>query len=207
MARVIQTMIGKMASDVRVVLQEDEESGGEEMGEMIQAKTTMAEVQAEVKQVYAVLVLLTSGLFECAPAMLRLVAAMESMKKIIPIIIDTADPDHAFQFPTDEWYLQQLPALYARDAVFYKEHNIPLDNLAETIRAMLMKLAVRFTENESGHAQRASIRTVVDRYLSTRHKAASATVEEQTTAGVLISRRHDAASNNQVMPLNTANGE
>ena len=77
---------------------------------------------------------------------------------------------------------------------------MPLDNLADAIQAMVMKLAVRFTENESGHAQRASVRTLVERYMSKGRNRRPAG-HEQATAGVMISRRHEA-QNNQVMPVN-----
>jgi hypothetical protein len=102
-----------------------------------------------------------------------------------------ADPDETFVFPDDTWYLQKLPVLYQRDAATYKAHHVPLVNLATAIQELVMKLAVRFTENESGHSQRASIISVVNRYLSSSGEAPSVDERAQATAGVMVSRRHD----------------
>ena len=81
--------------------------------------------------------------------------------------------------------------IYQRDAATYKAHHVPLVNLATAIQELVMKLAVRFTENESGHSQRASIISVVNRYLSSSGEAPSVDERARATAGVMVSRRHD----------------
>jgi hypothetical protein len=91
--------------------------------------------------------------------MIQLPHAVESSALIIiiPLIIDTADPKGAFTFPDDMWYLQSLLELYAHNAAIYKAHNVTLHKLADAIQALRMKLAVKFTENESARTQKASI--------------------------------------------------
>ena len=157
-ARIIKRMIPKLAPGVTVMIPEDTPQGKD--GRSLRTE------KGQVQKADAVVVLLSKGVLRSASATVRLVEVIKSKKTLIPIIIDPADPDNAFTFPDDTWYLEQLPDLYVQDEATFNEHGVSLDMLAESVREMLMKLAVRFTENESGHAQQASIKTIVDRYFS-----------------------------------------
>lgn len=193
MGRVISVMLPKLDPGLHLMIQEDTPQSNDEHEQLVAEQKAVAESDG-------VVIILTKGLFRSTSAMIKLCRAIESAKMIIPIMLDPADSDEIFVFPDDTWYLRTLPSLYKEHADTYKAHHIPLDNLADAIQAMVMKLAVRFTENESGHAQRASVRTLVERYMSKGRNRRPAG-HEQATAGVMISRRHET-QNNQVMPVN-----
>lgn len=178
-AQIIKVMLQNFRPDINMQIDSDHQ----EQAEQVAYNST------SMDRCYGVIVLLSKGVLECAPAMVKLVSAVNSGKRIIPINIDPSNPENAFVFPNDAWYLQKLPVLYQADADIYKAHNIPLDSLAAAIQELVMKLAVRFTENESGHAQRASIISIAQRYLS--GTSGSKMHAEHETAGIQVSRRHE----------------
>ena len=180
-AQIIKVMLQNFRPDINMEIDNDHQ----EEAERIAYNTT------SMDRCYGVMVLLSKGILECAPAMVKLVSAVNSGKRIVPINIDPSNPENAFVFPDDSWYLQKLPVLYQADADIYKAHSIPLDSLAAAIQELVMKLAVRFTENESGHAQRASIISIAQRYLS--RTSESKMDAEHETAGIQVSHRHETA--------------
>jgi hypothetical protein len=97
MARVIQTMLHKAKPNVNVVIEHeatevvaiDGQAGADTLPSSYSAAAEpIYAARAAVRESYGVLVLLTKGLLECAPAMVQLVTAVESGKRIMPIIID-----------------------------------------------------------------------------------------------------------------------
>jgi hypothetical protein len=110
-----------------------------------------------------VVVLLTGGFLDNAHTLVQLAIAHQKDKHLVPVIVETANTTWSFVFPDDKWYLKDLPEIHARNKATFGTFGISVVTLAEAIQTLLLKIAPRFSENESGRLQRASIRTIISR--------------------------------------------
>jgi len=149
-ARIIQVMALRDESKTKLALEQD-------------VYSTEKSALAVLRSSSTVVVLLTGGFLDNAEKLVQLAIAHRENKHLVPVIVETANATLSFSFPDDRWYLQDLPDIHARNQAIFDEFSVPAVALAEAVQTLLLKIAPRFSENESGRVQRASIRTIISR--------------------------------------------
>ena len=120
--------------------------------------SNVAVAAPEKKKGHVTLVLLSPALLKDSTALRWMVRLRQAGSNMFPLLLKPLSKADAFDFPSYDWYVSDLPLVFALDSDPRLAHQA-----AVAMRSLLEHIALEFDVNGSGAAQRAVMEEVMAR--------------------------------------------